>query len=92
MELKHVTLDTENMSYKEVNDMIQELRVIRTRKKELHERVEHLQLMVSHMKDEDMAWVNKYTGEVLDPDDWTLYDERTRTFYSEEEKDGNTNR
>ena len=87
MELKHVTLDTEKMTYREVDELIQELREVRVRKKELHGRFDHLRCMVSNMKDEEMSWVNKYTGEVLNPDDWTLYDERTRTFYSEEVKE-----
>ena len=86
MELKHVTLDTEKITYREVDELIQELRKIRARKKELHERFDHLRYMVSNMKDEEMSWVNKYTGEVLNPDDWELYDERTHTFYNEEEK------
>jgi len=86
MELKNVTLNTADMSYKEVDALIQELRVVRARKKELHERVLTMRAMVSNMKDDEMAWVNRYTGEIFDPEDWGLYDERTRTFYSEEEK------
>ena len=87
MELKNVTLNTADMSYKEVEALIQELRGIRARKKELHERVLTMQAMVSNMQDSEMAWVNKYTGEVFDPEDWQLNDETTRTFYNEEEKE-----
>ena len=87
MELKHMKLDTENMSYKEVDNLIQELRLIRTRKKELHDRFDHLHCMVSNMKDEEMVWVSKYTGEILNPDDWALFDERNHMFYSEEVKE-----
>jgi beta-galactosidase beta subunit len=84
MEMKHVMLDTDNMTYKEVDDLIKELREIRTRKLELHERYNHLHSMVSNMKDEDMVWVSKYTGEILNPDDWALYDNRNQCVYSEE--------
>lgn len=84
MELKNVTLNTTDMSYNEINALIQELRDVRARKKELHERVLTMQAMVSNMRDSEMAWVNKYTGEVFDPEDWQLYDETTRTFYNEE--------
>ena len=84
MELTNVTLNTADMSYKEVDALIQGLRGVRARKKELHERVLTMQAMVSNMRDSEMAWVNKYTGEVFDPEDWQLYDETTRTFYSEE--------
>ena len=84
MELTNVTLNTTDMSYNEINALIQELRDVRARKKELHERVLTMQAMVSNMRDSEMAWVNKYTGEVFDPEDWQLYDETTRTFYNEE--------
>ena len=84
MELTNVTLNTADMSYKEVDALIQGLRGVRARKKELHERVLTMQAMVSNMRDSEMAWVNKYTGEVFDPEDWQLYDETTHTFYSEE--------
>ena len=84
MELNNVTLNTADMSYNEVNALIQELRDVRARKKELHERVLTMQAMVSNMRDSEMAWVNRYTGEVFDPEDWQLYDETTRTFYNEE--------
>ena len=84
MELTNVTLNTADMSYKEVDALIQGLRDVRARKKELHERVLTMQAMVSNMRDSEMAWVNKYTGEVFDPEDWQLYDETTRTFYNEE--------
>ena len=84
MELTNVTLNTADMSYKEVDALIQGLRGVRARKKELHERVLTMQAMVSNMRDSEMAWVNKYTGEVFDPEDWQLYDETTRTFYNEE--------
>ena len=84
MELKNVTLNTADMSYNEIDTLIQGLRGVRARKKELHERVLTMQAMVSNMRESEMTWVNKYTGEVFDPEDWQLYDETTRTFYSEE--------
>jgi hypothetical protein len=80
------------MTYTELTDLIMELRDVRARKKELHEKFNRLRNLISNMKADEMVWVNKYTGEVLNPDDWTLYDERTGTFYSEEKKDGNTDR
>ena len=80
MELTNVTLNTADMSYKEVDALIQGLRDVRARKKELHERVLTMQAMVSNMRDSEMAWVNRYTGEVFDPEDWQLYDETTHTF------------
>ena len=86
MEMKHVTLDTEKMTYQEVNELLQELRAIRTRKHELHERFSLLYTMVSNMKDEEMSYVSRYTGEIFNPNDWILYDERNHEFYDEEVK------
>ena len=84
MELTNVTLNTADMSYKEIDALIQGLRDVRARKKELHERVLTMQAMISNMRDSEMAWGNRYTGEVFDPEDWQLYDETTHTFYNEE--------
>ena len=86
MELKHVELNTNDMTYAEVDDLVQELRAIRNRKSQLHNRVNSLRSMASNMRDDQMAWVNKYTGEVFDPNDWQLYDETTRSFYCEKEE------
>ena len=87
MELKHVTLDTESMTCAEVNELIQELRVIRTRKQDLHTRIHGLKATFANMKDEGMVLVSKYTGEVFNLADWTLYDERSRSFYPDEKED-----
>lgn len=84
MEMKHVVLDTDNMTYEEVNALIQELRAVRARKYELNERVCKLQATFTNMKNEGMVLVSKCTGEVFNLADWTLYDETTRSFYSNE--------
>ena len=81
MELKHVKLDTENMTYEEVNALIQELRKVRERKGEMRSRIQNFHAMIRNMKDDNLTFVSKYTGEVLNPDDWALYDNETRAFY-----------
>ena len=85
MEMKHMELNTDGMTCAEVDSLIQKLRAVRTRKQELHNRISNMQAMVSNMKEAQMAWVNRYTGEVFDPEDWALYDETTRSFYDEVE-------
>lgn len=87
MELKHVTLDTDNMTYGEVNELVQDLRAIRTRKYDLHTRIRDLKATFANMRDEGMVLVSKCTGEVFNLADWTLYDERNRSFYPEEKED-----
>ena len=76
MMIKNVIVDTTDMSFEEVDALIQNLRAIRTRKGELKSR--------ANMRNEEgMTFVSKTTGEVLDPDDWELYDETTHSFYHE---------
>ena len=88
MMLKNVIVDTTDMSYEEVDALIQNLRVIRTRKGELKSRMSGFRSMIANMRNEEgMTLVSKMTGEVLNPDDWELYDETTHSFYHEEVKE-----
>ena len=87
MILKNVIVDTTKMSYEEVDALIQNLRAIRARKGELRSRMDRFCAMIANMRNEEgMTLVSKHTGEVLNPDDWELYDETTHTFYHEQEK------
>ena len=93
MEMNHIVLDTDNMSLKEIDTLMQKLRKIRNRKEELHARKRNIWELIANMKENQMTLVSRYTGEVFDPDDWAVYDETTCSFYpEEEEKNGNTDR
>ena len=82
MMLKNVIVDTTDISFEEVDALIQNLRAIRIRKGELKSRLEGFRAMVANMRNEEgMTFVSKTTGEILDPDDWELYDETTHSFY-----------
>lgn len=81
MELKHIELNTDDMTFDEVNDLIQTLRRVRERKSQLQSRVHSLHEMCTNMKFDGMSFVSRYTGEVLNPDDWALYDDEARAFY-----------
>ena len=88
MKIKNVAIDTADMSYEEVDSLIQSLRAIRTRKAELRNRMNLFRDMIDNMRsNEGMTFVSKTTGEVLDPDDWDLYDETIHSFYVEQERD-----
>lgn len=88
MMLKNVIVDTTDMSYEEIDALIQNLRAIRARKRELKSRMNGFRSMIANMRNEEgMALVSKMTGEVLNPDDWELYDETTHSFYHEEVKE-----
>ena len=86
MKIKNVVVDTTEMSYEDVDNLIQNLRKVRERKAELRNHLRNFRAMITNMRnDAGMTFVNKYTGEVLNPDDWELYDETTHTFYHEGE-------
>ncbi len=81
MELKHIELNTDDMTFDEVNDLIQTLRRVRERKSQLQSRVNSLYAMCANLTSDGMSFVSRYTGEVLNPDDWALYDNEARAFY-----------
>lgn len=86
MKIKNVVIDTTEMSFEDVDNLIQSLRKVRERKGELRSRLSNFHAMISNMRNNDgMTFVSKHTGEVLNPDDWELYDEVTHSFYREEE-------
>lgn len=81
-----IRVDTNEMSYAEVNGLIQDLKAIRTRKAELKARLNDFRSLLTVMRYADgMTLVSNATGEVLNPDDWDLYDETTHSFYHNEE-------
>lgn len=81
-----VKVDTTKMSYKEIDSLVQELGKIRMRKGELSSCLNVFRSMISKMRNKNrVSLVNKHTGEVLNPNDWELYDETTHSFYVEQE-------
>lgn len=84
MKFGNVTIDTNDMTYAEINALVQELRAVRARKEQLHERINTMRAMTENMREAQMSWVNKYTGEIFDPEDWDLFDETTNSVYYEE--------
>ena len=84
MMIKNVIIDTTEMSYEDVDNLIQSLRKIRERKTALRNNLKNFRTMITNMRNnEGMTFVSKHTGEVLNPDDWELYDETTHSFYHE---------
>ena len=88
MMIKNVVIDTTEMSYEDVDNLIQSLRKIRERKTALRNNLKNFRTMITNMRNnEGMTFVSKHTGEVLNPDDWELYDEMSHAFYRESSKD-----
>lgn len=79
-----VKVDTTEMSYKEIDALVQELGKIRMRKGVLSSCLNVFRSTISNMRNKNgITLINKHTGEVLNPDDWDLYDETTHSFYEE---------
>ena len=88
MKIKNVVVDTTEMSYEDVDSLIQSLRKVRERKADLRNHLGNFRAMITNMRNnEGMTFVSKCTGEVLNPDDWELYDEMAHAFYHEPNKD-----
>ena len=84
MKIKNVVIDTTEMSYEDVDNLIQSLRKVRERKAELRNHLGNFRAMITNMRNnEGMTFVSKCTGEVLNPNDWELFDELTHSFYHE---------
>ena len=88
MMIKNVIIDTTEMSYEDVDNLVQSLRKVRERKTALRNNLRNFRTMITNMRNnEGMTFVSKHTGEVLNPDDWELYDEMSHAFYRESSKD-----
>ena len=84
MRIGGVVFDTDNMTLKDVDILIKELRAVRNRKANAHECRTMLRNAVSFAKDEGMTLCSRMTGEVLNPDDWVVYDEQMHCTHDEE--------
>ena len=83
MELKNVIVDTRDMSFEEIDALIRNLKMIRARKGEARARHQNLCAMVETMKEDNFVFCSKYTGEVLNPNDWVVYDSLNHSAYPE---------
>lgn len=74
-------IDTNQLSYEEINSAINELKQVRSRMGEARARKENLRAMVESMKEEGMTFCSMHTGEVFNPNDWLVYDEQSGATY-----------
>jgi len=84
MRIGNVILDTDNMSYDEINVLICELREIRKRKGEAHDCKLRIRNAVEESKEHGFRYVNRYTGEFFDATDWWVYDDENNCTHGEE--------
>ena len=84
MRIGNVILDTDNMTYSEVDQLVQELRAIRKRKSEARACRHRMKDAVEQSKEYGFRYVNQYTGEIFNADDWWVYDEEQNRMHGDE--------
>lgn len=84
MRIGNVILDTENMSLTEINKLMRELRGVRDRKDKARDCKLRMRNAVEDSKANSFRYINRYTGEIFNPDDWWVYDEIQGYTHGEE--------
>ena len=84
MRIGKVIIDTDNMTYEEVDIILQELREIRKRKGEAKTCKTRMRNMVEEAFDCGFRYINRYTGEIFNANDWWVYDEVQECTHGEE--------
>ena len=84
MRIGKVILDTDNMTYEEVDQLVQELREIRKRKCEAKNCKFRMKNMVEEAQEQGFRYINRYTGELFSADEWFVYDEKQNCTHGEE--------
>ncbi len=76
MRIGKVILDTDNMSYEEVDILIRELRAIRERKRVERDLMASFANTIAKAKEEGFTFIEKHFGSVIEAGDYMLYDDR----------------
>ena len=84
MPITQITLDINSMTISEVNQAIHALRKIRTRKEQAHTCKVRLTNVAEAIKEYGFRYVNRYSGQVFDANDWFVYDEEQHCTHGEE--------
>lgn len=84
MRIGNVILDTDSMTRTEITQILKELREIAKRKDKAYDCKLRLTNAVEASMDDGFRYINRYTGEIFNKDDWWVYDERQGCTHSEE--------
>lgn len=85
MQMRNFIIDTDDLSFEELDDIIKRLRKARERKGEARARYQNLCEMIQHARDDHFTFCSRHTGEVFNPKDWVVYDDLNHnTAYSED--------
>lgn len=85
MQMRNFIIDTDDLSFEELDELIKRLKKARERRGEARARYQNLCAMVQNMRDDHFTFCSRHTGEVLNPKDWVVYDDLNHNIaYSEE--------
>ena len=87
MKMRNLVMDTSDLSFEELDALIQQLRKARERKGEARTRYKNFSAMIENMKEDNLVFCSKYTGEILNPNDWIVYDNLTHGTYPQDSDD-----
>ena len=83
MKMRNLVMDTSDLSFEELDALIRQLKKARERKSEARARYQNFSEMIQHMKEDNLVFCSRHTGEILNPNDWVVYDNLTNTTYPE---------
>lgn len=81
MKMRNLVMDTNDLSFEELDALIRQLKTARERKGEARARYQNFSAMIEHMKEDNLVFCSKHTGEILNPNDWVVYDNLTNATY-----------
>lgn len=87
MKMRNLIMDTSDLSFEELDTLIQQLRKTRERKGEARSRHQSLCSIIENMKEDQFVFCSKHTGEILNPNDWVVYDNLNHSTYPEMERE-----
>ena len=84
MRIGKTILDLENLTEEDLSLVINEAKNLRSRKRDARNLREGFEAMIENARERGFNICNKYTGEVLDPHDWAIYDNTLQCLHEGE--------
>ena len=86
MKMRNLIMDTSDLSFEELDALIRQLKEARARKGEARTYHQNFSAMIENMREKNLVFCSKHTGEILNPNDWEVYDSLTHATYPEKDK------
>lgn len=83
MPMSKIVVDPDTITINELEDVIKHLRDLRSRKTALRNHYDAFVALLSNTREDHMSFYSKETGEILNIEDWGLYDELNHCMYNE---------